>query len=135
RTEKGLPAESDSIAKAKTVQTAAIADSAELKKPFGASKFGTEKIITLENESIIAKISTKGGKVKSVELKGEKNFNGKPLMLFEGEDNKFGFQFNAAGQNVSTNDLFFTTEASDIQVSGEGKQSIKFRLNYNADQY
>src|SRR5690606_13248744 len=71
---KGLPAESDSTAKAKTAQTAAIADSAELKKPFGASKFGTEKIITLENEAIIGKISTKGGKVKSVELKDEKNF-------------------------------------------------------------
>ncbi|WP_336830303.1 membrane protein insertase YidC [Sphingobacterium multivorum] len=135
RAEKGLPAESDSIAKAKTAQTAVIADSAELKKPFGATKFGTEKVITLENETIIAKISTKGGKVKSVELKGEKNFNGKPLMLFEGDDNKFGFQFNAAGQNVSTNDLYFNTESSDIQVSGEGKQSVKFRLNYNADQY
>jgi len=130
---KGLPVKNDSIAKA--AQTAATADSAELKKPFGASKFGTEKIITLENESIIAKISTKGGKVKSVELKGEKNFNGKPLMLFDGEDNKFGFLFNAVGQNISTNDLYFHTEATDIQVTGEGKQSIKFRLNYNADQY
>ncbi len=135
RTEKGLLAESDSTAKAKAAQTAVIADSAELKKPFGATKFGTEKVITIENEKIIAKISTKGGKVKSVELKGEKNFNGKPLMLFDGDDNKFGFQFNAAGQNVSTNDLYFNTESSDIQVSAEGKQSVKFRLNYSADQY
>lgn len=39
---KGLPVKNDSIAKA--AQTAATADSAELKKPFGASKFGLKKL-------------------------------------------------------------------------------------------
>ena len=40
---------------------------------------GTEKIYTLENDRIIAKISNKGGAIKSVELKDYQTFSKEPL--------------------------------------------------------
>ncbi|UIR54950.1 membrane protein insertase YidC [Sphingobacterium sp. SRCM116780] len=138
RVKKGLAPLTDSTktnGQIVTTQPAQTADSATLKLPFGATKFGTEKIITLENDKIIAKISSKGGRVKSVQLKGETNFNGKPLLLFEGDDNKFGLKFNVAGQAINTNDLYFTSEDADVKITGEDSKSIKLKLNYGADQY
>lgn len=103
-------------------------DSAELAKPFGQSKVGEESLVTLENELIKAQITTKGGKVKSVLLKNETNFDGTPLYLIEGENNKFGFLFNASGQNINTDDLYFSAVNST-------SNSATFRLNYNEQQY
>ncbi len=107
--------------------TAAV-DSAYLSKPFGRSKNGQEDIVTLENELVKVQVTTKGGKVKSVELKNESNFDGAPLYLVEGDNNKFGFVFNAAGQNINTNDLYF----SSVSSTADG---VTLRLNYNNEQY
>lgn len=138
RVKKGLAPLSDS-SKANTqlaaTQAAKPLDSATLKLPFGTTKFGTEKIITVENDKIIAKISSKGGRVKSVQLKGETNFNGKPLVLFEGDHNRFGLKFNVAGETINTNDLFFTSEDADVKITGGDSKSIKLQLAYGADQY
>ncbi|MFC7522521.1 membrane protein insertase YidC [Parapedobacter sp. GCM10030251] len=135
----------DSLARAragvetiKTDSAAAVApvlDSAILNSPFGRATVGEEKILTLENEHIRANISTKGGRVKSVELKDQKTYDGQPLMLFEGEHNKFGLFFSAAGKNISTNDLFFSAEGSNVQVSGQDSASVTFRLTYAQDKY
>src|SRR5690606_27767399 len=115
--------------------SAAEIDSALLNGPFGQAIAGTERTITLENEHIKAAISTKGGRIKSVELKDEKTYDGQPLMLFEGEHNKFGLFFAAAGKNIITNDLYFTTQGNDIQVAGQDSASVTFRLAYAADKY
>lgn len=108
--------------------TIATVDSVDLSKPFGGAKSGDERFVTLENELIKAEITTKGGKVKKVQLKEETNFDGTPLYLVEGENNKFGFLFNAAGQNINTDDLYFSSVNST-------SNSATFRLNYNDDQY
>lgn len=105
-----------------------VLDSASLSKPFGATKVGEEQLITLENEQLIVQLSSKGGKVKSVQLKGEKNFDGSPLYLLEGDNNNFGFHFNAAGQNINTNDLFFA-------VGNSSANAASLRLKYSEDQY
>ena len=75
-------------------QASPVVDSAALKQPFGAASFGTEQLISLENERIAVKISTKGGRVKTVELKEETNFDGSKLVLFDGDQNRFGLEFN-----------------------------------------
>jgi len=118
-----------------TVTATPAIDSIMLSGPFGQAIAGEEKIVTLENEYIKANISTKGGRVESVELKNEKTYDGQPLMLFEGEHHKFGLFFSSAGKNVMTNDLFFTTEGNDIHVTGQDSASITFRLPYAADKY
>ncbi len=137
----------DSLARAKAgvenVKTDTIAtetapvvlDSALLNSPFGPATIGEEKILTLENEHIRASISTKGGRVKSVELKDEKTYDGQPIMLFEGDHNKFGLFFSAAGKNIITNDLFFSTEGHDVQVTEQDSASVTFRLTYAPDKY
>ena len=110
-------------------------DSALLSSPFGRASIGDERLVTLENEYIKATVSTKGGRVKSVELKGETTYDGQPLMLFEGDHNKFGLFFSAAGKNIITNDLFFTTEGNNIQVTGQDSASVTFRLTYGAEKH
>lgn len=111
-----------------TSTTAAATDSADLTKPFGAAKLGQEQLVTLENDLLLVKLSSKGGKVKSVQLKGLKNFDGSPLFLLENDNNNFGFLFNAKGQNINTNDLYFTVGQSSTDAA-------TLRLNYNNDQY
>ncbi|WP_164112965.1 MULTISPECIES: membrane protein insertase YidC [Sphingobacterium] len=115
----------DTLAFSKTNE---LLDSAALSKPFGTAKIGQEQLITLENEQLIVQLSSKGGKVKSVQLKGEKNFDGTPLNLLEGDNNNFGFLFNASGQNINTNDLYFAPKAASPNTAS-------FRLKYNDNQY
>lgn len=110
-----------------TVSTTAI-DSADLSKPFGAAKVGQEELVTLENDLLKIELTSQGGKVKSVLLKGLKNFDGSPLYLLEDNNNNFGFLFNAKGENINTNDLHFTV--SELTSNG-----ATLRLNYSNDQY
>ncbi|HLW49339.1 MAG TPA: membrane protein insertase YidC [Sphingobacteriaceae bacterium] len=110
-------------------------DSVQLAGPFGGALEGEERLITLENNLIKATLSTKGGRVKSVELKGEETFQGNPLMLFDGDHNKFGLFFFSAGKNIITNDLYFQTEANDLQVEASDSASVTLRLHYSDQQY
>lgn len=103
-------------------------DSVLLSQPFGAARSGAEEIIVLENDDVKVQITNIGGRVKSVELKGETTFEGDPLLIFEGDYNKFGFLFNAKGQNINTNDLIFQKQASDNGVAS-------LRLYYDQQSY
>lgn len=125
----GIDTRVDTLQKTETLSSTATVDSAELSKPFGRARYGDEQIVTLENNVIIVEISSIGGRVKSVELKDETNFDGSPLFLLEEGNNKFGFLFNAAGQNINTNDLSF--EVADNVVS----DATTLRLVYDNDNY
>ncbi len=122
-----------------TIDTAKAAnktvDTAALKSPFGASLIGTEKLVTLENKDIRLKLTTRGGRIYSVELKNFKTFDGKPLILFDGYQNKFGFSFAAGIANINTNDRYFTPSAPALQVTGKDSSSITMRLSYSPTQY
>src|ERR1700761_7976201 len=98
----------DSIKRAKAAQvtakaikpdtakkTVTIADSALLKSPFGIATVGSEKFTTIENKELLVKLSNRGGRVYSVELKNYKTFDKKPLILFDGENDHFGLTFRA----------------------------------------
>ena len=121
---------------AKTDTTAAAAakagvvDSALLKTPFGAATVGTEQLITLENKDIKLKVSTIGGRIYSVELKEFKTFDGKPLILFDGADNHFGFKFTAGGKAINTDELHFTPTTPQANNG-----ALTMRLSYSPTQY
>ena len=134
RAKDGLAPISDSLKTATTV-TPAVADSVLLSQPFGAASVGSEQIVTLENELIKVNLTNKGGRVKSVELKGETNFDGSKLILFEGNDNRFGLEFNIPGKAVKTNDLFFQAQGASVSVAGQDSKSVTMRLSYAADKY
>ena len=66
----------------------------EVENKFGAfadAATGEEKFISIENNKIKAIISSKGGRVYSVQIKGYKKFDSTDVVLFNGDDNKFGF--------------------------------------------
>ncbi|QHS57682.1 membrane protein insertase YidC [Mucilaginibacter sp. 14171R-50] len=120
--------------KADTVKKTGI-DSAVLKTPFGAATIGTEQFVTIENKELRLKLSTKGGRIFSAELKNYKTFDKKPLILFEGNTNKFGITLKAGDRNLNTNDLYFTPTATSLKVAEQDSGSVTMRLSYSPTQY
>jgi YidC/Oxa1 family membrane protein insertase len=112
---------------AAAVTALAPLDSTALKGPFGTNLTGVAQTTELENNHLKLVLTNKGGKILSVEIKNEKTYLGKPLILFSGDDNKFGLKLNVNGKIIKTNDLYFTS-----QKSGTG---VTMRANYSADKY
>ncbi|WP_183562688.1 membrane protein insertase YidC [Mucilaginibacter sp. SP1R1] len=112
-----------------------VADSATLKSPFGAASVGSEKFITLENKDLLIKLSTRGGKVASVELKNFKTYSKKPLVLFDGAQNHFGLNFNTGDKNIKTDDYYFTSSVPELKVAENDSASVTLRLTYSPTQY
>ncbi len=83
---------------------------------------GETNFTVIENEKIKMTFSNKGGKVYSVELKDYKTHTGAPLVLFDGDENKFGFSFSHNTTIYNTNDLYFT-------VKKQTNNSIVYSLN------
>ena len=93
-----------------------------IKQALNAAKFGdfaeasqgTEKFITLENDLLILKISTKGGRVHSAQLKNYSDYQKEPLILFKDDDARFSITLVTKNNRViETGDLFF--EAMSIK--------------------
>ncbi len=83
---------------------------------FAGSAKGEEKFITLENNLMKVTLSNKGGKIYSVELKDYKRYNGKPLVLFEGGENKFGLNFFSQNKSIQTDHFYFQPSVSENQM-------------------
>jgi YidC/Oxa1 family membrane protein insertase len=124
----------DSVKKASAIAPAPQAaittpavDSTALKGPFGSNISGTEQETVLENQNLKLTFTNKGGRILSVEVRGQKTFEGSPVVLFNGKQNKFGLNLNVGGKMVNTNDLYF---AASKTASG-----VSMRANYTADKY
>ncbi len=101
---------------------------------FGAAANGTQEFITLENNLMKVTISTKGGKIYSVELKDYQTYDSLPLKLFEGDGNMFGLNFFSQNRSILTDELFFTPSVAkkNIVVSGsEVKKGKEGNVKYN----
>ena len=103
---------------------------------FGPAAVGTEKIEVLENDLIKVVFSSKGGRIKSAELKKftKSNEDAKhndiftPLLLLEDGKNKFEYELSVQGVgNLYTSDLYFTSEKLG--------NTITFRANTNSGGY
>ena len=112
----------------KSDSTEKIAVNDELKSLYGvfsdAAK-GTERFITLENNLMKIRVSTKGGKIYSVELKGYKRFNGEPLVLFDGDKNRFGLNFFSQNKSIQTDQFFFVPSVTDSVITVAGSPVSK----------
>lgn len=103
---------------------------------FGDAAVGTEKFVTLENNLIKVKVSTKGGRIYSVELKNYKRYDGKPLVLFSGDANRFGLNFFSQNRSIETDKLYFTPSVSSDSLVASGPKVPKGkegRINFNED--
>lgn len=94
---------------------------------FAASADGEQEFITLENEKFIVKLTTKGGRVYSVRLKDYQTYDSLPLVLFDGDTNKFNLTFSHENRNINTADLYFQPTGGAINVSGNDSASISMR--------
>lgn len=108
-----------------------------LKKNFGifadAAK-GDEKIFTLKNDKIILKITNKGARVYSAQLTEYSMHNGKPLVLFEGDSNRFNINFIANDKVIKTEDLYFQNDNSDSIINASNNEksfSLKAKVDDN----
>ena len=101
-----------------------------LKEQYGAfsvSAEGTEEFVTLENELLELKLTTKGGRLYSARLKEFRSYDSLPLMLFDKEEAKFGVVMNTFNNRVvNTEDLFFESIPVD-------KESYIMRLHTDED--
>lgn len=124
----------DSIKKVqgnKPIQTVATTqpkvDTTAIKGPFGTNIYGTAQTTVIENNDVKITLTNKGGRVLAVEVKKEHTYTGKPLVLFNGDENKFGLNLNIAGKKLNTNNLYFTATKSENKVA--------MRANYDGQRY
>lgn len=81
---------------------------------FAGESVGKEKFYVMENNLMKVTFSNKGGRIYSVELKNYKTFDGKPLILFEGNTSKFGLNFFAQNRSIETSSFYFTPSDSTL---------------------
>jgi YidC/Oxa1 family membrane protein insertase len=96
---------------------------------FAQASNGEEKFFFLENKKIRVKFSTKGGRPYSAELKDYKTYDGKPLILFDGETTHFSLQFFSQNKSIATQNLYFIPQTEEItQDATTGTRSLVMRL-------
>lgn len=101
---------------------------------------GDKSFTTLENEKIKMIFSNQGGKIYSVELKDYKTSGGDPLILFDGDKNKFGFNFTHNTRIFNTNQLYFNlksqTDSSVVyELALPTGESLAFNYTLPKDEY
>ncbi len=95
---------------------------------FADAGAGTEELITIENDVLKVTLTSKGGRVKSAELKKYKTWEKKPVVLFNGDSSRFGINFFAQNRSISTENLFFKPQSKGFVVAGKDSNSISLRL-------
>ena len=98
---------------------------------FAVAAEGTEEFVTLENNKIKVKISSKGGKLSYARLKEYTTWDKQPLVLFDGADESdFGITMISANQRVvNTSDLYFTP------IPSADGRSVVMRLAIDEGRY
>jgi len=102
---------------------------------FAEAATGQNEFVTLENKELKVTFSTRGGRIYSVELKNYLSHDKKPLILFSGDENRFGFTFTHNNRVFHTNDMFFIPQKSGndkidfvVNAGTEGKLIFSYQL-------
>jgi len=123
----------------KVTQISDSSNKEQLKNLFGSfasAAEGTLKFVTIENDFLRIKVSNKGGRIYSVELKNHKTYTQKPLVLFDGDSTVFGLNFFSQNRSIITNDLFFNSEnEKDLYLVDANPESVKMRLYAGEGKY
>jgi len=108
---------------------------------FAEAAEGTEEYITLENDLLILKIATKGGRIYSAQLKNYSDYQKNPLILFKDNDAKFSITLVTNNNRViETGDLFFEAlnvnplEAT-LRLKAGSDANIDFVYSLHSDDY
>lgn len=107
---------------------------------FYAAKSGTPQQVVLENSKVKVTLSTRGGRITEVMLKGYLDQQKKPVRLFTETDANMAFYLSLKQENINTNDYVFTpTHVSDstvtMQLTNDKGQRLTFQYKLLADNY
>lgn len=103
---------------------------------FAETSNGEEKFFYLENKKIRIKFTSKGGRPYSAELKNYKTFDGKPLILFDGESTHFSLQFFSQNKSITTQNLYFLPQTQETEQNAEtGVKTLVMRLKAGEGDY
>jgi len=95
-----------------------------------------EEFVTIENDKVKIKFTTKGGYPYSAELKEFQTYDSLPLMLFDNNENLFNLSFPGKNIRISSTDLYFENINSDTLVDAtKSKQTVALRVNAGAGKY
>jgi len=91
---------------------------------------GVEEDIIIENDHYKAIVSTKGGLLKSLVLKGYQTYDSMPLIMFDQNKSLQNLVFDYPGfGRINFTDLYFTPNKSEVQISGESTDQLVLSLN------
>ncbi|MDR1676438.1 MAG: membrane protein insertase YidC [Tannerella sp.] len=124
----------DSVRRAQRVQAYGV---------FAQAIEGTEEFVTLENDKMELKISSRGGRIYSARLKEYKTFDKQPLILFDGADeSSFCLTLvSATNRVVNTDELYFTpvgsadSRSTVMRLALGGESYLDFRYTLSPDDY
>mgnify|MGYP003672391032 FL=1 len=102
---------------------------------FGDASMGEDGTVIIENDLLAITVNKKGGHPLSVQLKKYRTHDSLPLLLFDGEKNRFSLDFFAKNNRVSTQELYFQPSSEGFTVSGENSKSLTMRLPAGPEQY
>ena len=85
---------------------------------FGISMHGKEQTQLLQNDLIKLEVNSHGGVITKAVLKQFKNQQKTPVVLFDRDNSKLNFVFEAKNENINTKDLYFTpSDATDSTLT------------------
>lgn len=100
---------------------------------------GDKKIITIENDLLIAKISSKGLSLISWELKNYKKWDQAPTQLIWNKKGELYLEFTSMeGASIDTRDLYFELEddyKNSYRISGDKKLKISAKVEVAPGKY
>ncbi len=115
--------EKENLEKQQEAEDAAAPDSvrqAKLETAYGVfanAMQGSESFVTLENDHVELRLSTKGGRVAYARLKEFDTHDAKPLVLFDEKESLFDFTLvSAANRVVNTGEMYFTPIQQDAHT-------------------
>ncbi len=118
-----------------TNDSAAMAEYRSKFGEFGEASMGEDGTVIIENEVLAITLSKRGGHPLSVQLKEYQTSDSLPLLLFDGQQNRFSLDFFAKNNRVSSQDLYFQPSANGFSIEGEEKKSLSMRLPAGPEQY
>ena len=99
---------------------------------FAAGAQGTAQDLTIENELVKFTFSSKGGIIKSVELKEFSTWDGQPLILFDEESTSQSLTLQTVNGNINMADLYFkSSQTGTSLVKGDSLQ-FKYTMDLGA---
>lgn len=130
---KQVPVITDTVAASPDAVVAKMSDAFG---DFGPFAVGERKFFTLENDLLKITFTNKGARVYSAELKKYKTYDGKPLILFDGDSTRFDLNFFSKNRMITTDQLYFDCiEGFESIKVGEKAETVTFKLPLADNKY